>query len=119
MGKQKQQKRLTWEDFQSLGNPENAPEIKPEKKVEQPEDKSIAIRISLDKKGRKGKKVTLIKGLNTDLGIMEDLAKELKTKCGVGGSVKEDQIILQGDQRNPVKNYLQLKGYTNVKIAGA
>jgi translation initiation factor 1 len=73
--------------------------------------------IFLDKKSRAGKAVTLVKeftGKETDL---QDLGKYLKTKCGVGGSVKNNEIIIQGDFRIKISQLLIEKGY-KVKISG-
>jgi translation initiation factor 1 len=72
--------------------------------------------VRLHRESRKGNGVTLIKGLPVDSDI-KVLAKLLKTKIGVGGSVKDNVIELQTDQREKVKNLLETKGYT-VKIAG-
>ena len=80
-----------------------------------PEDKQL-LRISLDKRNRKGKAVTLITGfVGSDDDIIE-LGKLLKTKCGVGGSTKDGEIIVQGDQRNKVLEILQKEGYVKSRI---
>ena len=61
--------------------------------------KSNAVRISLDTKGRKGKTVTIIGGLQHNPATMKEIARLLKEHCGTGGTVKEGKIELQGDQR--------------------
>lgn len=76
-----------------------------------PKEKQL-LRISLDKRNRGGKVVTLITGFS---GTEEDLAalgKLLKVKCGVGGSAKDGEIIVQGDLRAKVLDILQKEGYT-------
>lgn len=67
--------------------------------------------VSLDKRNRKGKAVTLISGFKGDEGALAELAKMLKTKCGVGGSAKEAEILIQGDLRDKVLQILLNEGY--------
>jgi len=67
--------------------------------------------ISLDKKQRKGKKVTLVSGFTGTTEDLKALGKLLKTKCGVGGSVKNGEIIVQGDFREKIKSTLDSMGY--------
>lgn len=67
--------------------------------------------VSLDKKNRKGKKVTLVEGFKGTLDDLKSLAKELKSSCGVGGSVGDNQILIQGDFRDRVLKLLQEKGF--------
>jgi len=80
-----------------------------------PKEKQL-LRIQLDKRNRGGKKVTLITGFIGKEEDLQDLGKFLKTKCGVGGSAKENEIIIQGDLRNKVLEILQKEGYLKARI---
>ena len=67
--------------------------------------------VSLDKKRRGGKQVTLVSGFVGKEEDLKALGKMLKTKCGVGGSAKQGEIIIQGDFRERVKELLVKEGY--------
>lgn len=75
------------------------------------------IRISRESKGRKGKGVTLVSGLELDEQELKALAKKLKALCGCGGTVKNRIIEIQGDHRDQIKQELD-KQFKNVKLAG-
>ena len=75
------------------------------------------VRVSLDTKGRKGKGVTVIKGVPLDAAALAALGKQLKANCGSGGTTKDGVIEIQGDHRDTVIAALQKKGMT-VKRAG-
>lgn len=68
------------------------------------------VRIALDKKGRRGKSVTLITGLALGDAELKSLAKELKKRCGGGGAVKNGAVEIQGDHRQAVAEFLEGKG---------
>jgi len=73
------------------------------------------IKVRLDKKHRGGKAVTLVEGFIGKEADKEDLGKKLKTFCGTGGSVKEGEIMVQGDNQDKVLAWLQKNGYKNAK----
>lgn len=91
--------------------------IKPEKeKTEQPKGDGI-VRIQRQTSGRKGKGVCVITGLALEDAALKLLAKELKKRTGVGGSIKDGTIEIQGDNRDLLKQLLEQKGF-KVKFAG-
>ena len=69
------------------------------------------LRVFIEKKGRKGKPVCVVSGFVGSSDDLSDLARALKTKCGVGGSAKEGEVILQGTMRDKVIGVLKDMGY--------
>lgn len=74
------------------------------------------LRISLDKRNRGGKQVTLITGFVGKEEDLQALGKLLKTKCGVGGSAKDKEVIIQGDFRKKVLEILLKESYSKSRI---
>lgn len=73
------------------------------------------LKVILDKKQRAGKAVTLVENFTGKEEDLEDLGKKLKNFCGTGGSVKDRQIIIQGDQREKVLQWLLKNDFKNTK----
>lgn len=74
--------------------------------------------VMIDRKKRKGKEVTLVTGFKGHKDDLKELGKFLKQKCGVGGSAKEGEIIIQGNMKEKVYNLLKENGYTQTKKSG-
>lgn len=109
---------LSWEDFQAMGNPENAPKEEVPVPKDGVKNKKDKVRIYLERKQRGGKTASIIKGISLNHTLLKEFAKKLKSKIGVGGSVKEGEIIIQGDQRKRLLDILIGEGYSDTKIAG-
>lgn len=73
------------------------------------------LRVSIERHHRGGKTVTLVKGFVGSDDDLADLAKQLKTRCGTGGSAKDGEIVIQGELKEKVVSLLQQFGYKNAK----
>ena len=82
------------------------------------EPKQQTLYVSLDRKARKGKVATLITGFVGTAEDLKSLAKLLKNKCGVGGSAKDGEVIVQGELREKVMEILKKEGYKVKRIGG-
>ncbi|HEY4337102.1 MAG TPA: translation initiation factor [Puia sp.] len=77
--------------------------------------KQQKLKVRLDTRQRAGKAVTLVVGFIGPAGELDDLGRQLKTYCGTGGSVKDGEILVQGDQRDKITQWLIAKGFTGTK----
>lgn len=92
------------------------PDFGYEKNAEEAKEETLPVHkqnliVALDKRNRKGKAVTLVSGFKGDEGAFTELGRMLKTKCGVGGSAKNGEILIQGDLRDKVLQILLKEGY--------
>lgn len=97
-------------------NPDYQYEKGDEEEVDTLAKEKQQLRISLDKRNRGGKKVTLITGFVGKEEDLQSLAKFLKTKCGVGGSAKDGEIIIQGDFRQKILEILHKESYLKARV---
>lgn len=74
--------------------------------------------VHIERKGRGGKSAVIVKGFVGNDEDLEELSKLLKKKCGVGGSAKDGEIIIQGDDRKKVMDILTKEGYSNKRVGG-
>lgn len=86
--------------------------------VEEPETlpkNQQKLRVRIERSGRNGKTVTLISGFIGKSEDLKDLSRAIKTKLSTGGSMKDNDIIIQGDVKNKVIDFLKSEGYNNTK----
>ena len=76
------------------------------------------MRVGRETKGRKGKGVTIVTGVPLAGSELEELAKELKARCGAGGTLKQRVIEIQGDHRDAIVSLLQEKGFVAKRAGG-
>ena len=86
-----------------------------EEEIETLSPEAQRLKVKRDTSGRKGKVVTSIDGYQGKEEDIEELGRKVKKHCGVGGSVKDSQIIIQGDLTEKVRSYLISQGYTRTK----
>ncbi len=96
-------------------NPDFRYEEEEEEEVATPEKRQQKLRVSIEKKGRGGKTVTVVSGFTGSEDDLKELGKLLKTQCGVGGSVKDGDILIQGEFRQRIIDLLKEEGYSQTK----
>lgn len=96
--------------------PGNEKEIKASSEAMKKYDDQV--RVWLDRKRKGGKEATIVKGIKTTDRRLKEIAKKLKSACGVGGTAKQGEILIQGNHRDKVVRLLIEDGYHNTKKAG-
>ena len=99
-------------------NPDYSYEMEDDGEQVTPEASRQKLRVQLDRKNRGGKVVTLVTGFVGTENDLKELGKLLKSKCGVGGSAKDGEIIVQGDFKQKVLELLKKEGFTQTKPVG-
>ena len=109
--------KLGWDDFIKLGNPENAPE-EPKDENKKNNFHLMNVYVHYEKKGRGGKEAIIIEGIEEAQTKLEEIAKVIKNKLGVGGSVKDGEIIISGNKRDKIIEILMSQGFKKIKKVG-
>lgn len=114
MGK-KSKKRI---DIVYSTNPDFGYDYDEEEEMETLVPQHQQLKVQIDRKQRKGKEVTLVTGFVGTEDDLKELGKLLKSKCGVGGSVKDGEIIIQGNHLSKVMDILKSENYRVKKVGG-
>lgn len=103
-----------WKELLKGSFAEELAKLEPEPEAEAPAPvfKKQRLVVTIDRRRRAGKQVTLVSGFAGDEAALEALGKQLKTKLGVGGSVKDGEILIQGDVRDKVVVFLNELGHS-------
>lgn len=114
-------KKNDWKDRLNVvysTNPDYSYEMPDDEEQDTPEPAKQNLRVQLDRKNRGGKVVTLITGFTGSDNDLKELGKFLKSKCGVGGTAKDGEIVVQGDFKQKILELLKKEGYIRTKPVG-
>ena len=111
-------KNKKWVNVVYSTNPDFQYEQETEEQSDTLEKNQQKLYVSIDRKQRAGKEVTLIDGFIGVDDDLKELGKLIKTKCGVGGTVKENEILIQGNFKDKIFDILIKEGYTQTKKKG-
>lgn len=121
MAKKNKPKKISLEDlggFVFSTNPDFEPPVHEEEDQEPVAPENQLLELYFEKKGRGGKQVVIVAGFEGSDEELAELGKKLKQHCGVGGSVKDGEILLQGNVRDKAQAFLQCKGFKTKRIGG-
>lgn len=111
-------KKNDWKDRLNIvysTNPDFSYQLDEEEELATVDPKQQKLRVSIEKKGRGGKTVTVITGFIGSEDDLKELGRMLKTKCGVGGAVKDGEILIQGEFKQRIIDLLKAEGYSQTK----
>lgn len=111
-------KKNDWKDRLNIvysTNPDFSYQLDEKEEPATVDPKQQKLRVSIEKKGRGGKTVTVISGFIGSEDDLKELGRMLKTKCGVGGAVKDGEILIQGEFKQRVIDLLKAEGYSQTK----
>lgn len=111
-------KKNDWKDRLNIvysTNPDFSYQLDEEEESATVDPKQQKLRVSIEKKGRGGKTVTVITGFIGSEDDLKELGRMLKTKCGVGGAVKDGEILIQGEFKQRIIDLLKAEGYSQTK----
>lgn len=111
-------KKNDWKDRLNIvysTNPDFNYQLDEEEEQATIDPKQQKLRVSIEKKGRGGKTVTVISGFIGSEDDLKELGRMLKTKCGVGGAVKDGEILIQGEFKQRIIDLLKAEGYSQTK----
>jgi translation initiation factor 1 len=114
-GNSQSDKRFVYQEFGNGSSP--ALQRATERPTQELPPQQQNLKVQASRKGRKGKTVTVISGFQTKPETLADLVKQLKTQCGTGGTVKDNDIEIQGDHKQKIMEILTKLGY-KAKISG-
>jgi translation initiation factor 1 len=108
-------KRFVYQEFGNGSSPSLERAL--ERPIQELPPQQQNLKVQASRKGRKGKTVTVISGFQAQPETLAELVKQLKTQCGTGGTVKDDEIEIQGDHKQKIVEILTKIGY-KAKISG-
>lgn len=111
-------KKNDWKDRLNIvysTNPDFCYETETAPENPTPDKRQQRLRVSIEKKGRGGKTVTVVAGFTGTEDDLKELARLLKSKCGVGGAAKDGEILIQGELKQRVIDLMKAEGYSQTK----
>ncbi|NPA45714.1 MAG: translation initiation factor [Chlorobi bacterium] len=111
-------KKKTLKDLSALGGLVYSTDSGTQAHIRQEQKRHAVLEAHFSKKGRGGKTVTVVKGFPGSEQELKALARKIKSKLGVGGNVKNGEMIIQGDNRDKVVTLLEAEGYRVKKVGG-